>query len=213
MSVKKAYSIKNVINTRFKTIEVEGQWKAAIGTPELSGSWFIYGAPKNGKTSFAMKLAKYLTQYKRVAYNSVEEGLSLSIQNAMKRENMLEVGGKMILLEKEDTEAMIKRLSHKKSPDIIFLDSVQFAELTFADYKKIKTIFKDKLFIYISHVEGRVPEGRVARRIWRDANIAIRVEGFCAFPVGRFGGGKPIIISKEKAEEYWGVKLENLMNK
>jgi len=73
-------------------------------------------------------------------------------------------------------------------------------------------MFNDKLFIYISHIEGRVPEGRVARRIWRDANIAIRVEGFCVFPIGRFGGGKPIVISKEKASEYWGAEFNDIIN-
>ena len=62
-----------------------------------------------------------------------------------------------------------------------------------------------KQFIYVSHVDGKKPEGNVAKRIWRDANVAWRVEGFKAFPVGRYGGGEPIIVAEELAEEYWGI--------
>jgi hypothetical protein len=85
------------------------------------------------------------------------------------------------------------------------IDTVQFAELTFSEYKKIKLMYPDKLFIYVSHTEGKMPEGKVARKILKDASVAIRVEGFKGFPVSRYGGGKTIIINEERADEYWGL--------
>jgi hypothetical protein len=202
--MKRAYSVHNVIDAKFRTLELDGEWKDAIGSPELTGSWFVYGPPKNGKTSFAMLLAKYLTRFRRVAYNSVEEGLSLSIKMAMKRVSMLEVGGRLVLV-KKDTKDLIKYLNQHKSPDIIVVDSVQFLELRFEEYKQLKSMFPNKLFIYISHVEGRLPEGLTARKMWRDANVVFRIEGFKAFPVSRYGGGEPIVISEEKSVEYWGI--------
>lgn len=206
--LKRAYSVTNVIDAKFKTLEFTGKWKDAVGEPELTGSWFIYGPPKNGKTSFAMHLAKYLTNFKRVAYNSVEEGLSLTIQMAMQRVNMEEVGTRLILVEHEGVPELMKRLRKHKSPDIVIIDSVQFLELRFSDYKRIKAAFPNKLFIYISHVDGKQPEGQTARRIWRDSNVVFRVEGFKAFPVGRYGGGEPLVVSQNKADEYWGLLQE-----
>ena len=53
---------------------------------------------------------------------------------------------------------------------------------------------------------GNLPEGRVARKIWRDADVYIRVEGFRGFPVGRFGGERPIDVYPERAAVYWGMQ-------
>jgi hypothetical protein len=198
----RAYSVQNVLDAKFKTLDFDGVWKDAIGCPELTGGWMIYGPPKHGKTTFAMMLAKYMTNFGRVFYNSIEEGLSLSIKLAYRRVGMNEVSGK-IILEKESVSDLVARLKKNKSPRIIFLDSIQFAELKFSEYKDLKNAFPDKLFIYISHIEGKQPEGATARRIWRDSNVSIRVEGFRAFPIGRYGGGRYINISEEKATEYW----------
>jgi hypothetical protein len=201
--MNRSYSVHNVFDAKFRTLELDGEWKEAIGSPELSGSWFVYGPPKNGKTSFAMKLAKYLTRFRRVAYNSIEEGLSLSIKMAMKRVNMLEVGRRLVLIKKDFSE-LIAYLKQHKSPDIIVIDSVQFLELKFEEYKQLKTMFPSKLFIYISHVEGRLPDGMTARKIWRDANVVFQVEGFKGFPVSRYGGGEPVVIGVDSSAEYWG---------
>lgn len=206
--MRRAYSVQNVLDAKFNTLPFEGKWLDAVGRPELTGTMIIYGDTKNGKTTFALQFAKYLTNFARVAYNSVEEGLSLSLRLAMERTGMDEVGTKLILLEKEDVPQMIKRLQKPKSPDVIFIDSVQFLEMRFAQYKKLKDMFPSKLFVYISHVEGSKPEGSVAKRIWRDANVSFKIEGYRASPVGRYGGGAYIDIWKEGAEKYWG--LENL---
>lgn len=200
-----AYSVQKVITKEFNVLPFDGIWRDAVGCPELTGSWFIYGDPKNGKTSFAMMLAKYLSTWCRVAYDSIEEGISLSIQEAMNRVSMMEVSRRVILLDKEDVTDLVARLDRHKSPSVVIIDSIQFLELKFNEYKRLKESYPDKLFIYISHVDGKQPDGQVAKRIWRDANIVFRIEGFKAFPVGRYGGGKPITISNEKANDYWNT--------
>ena len=116
--MKRAYSVKNVMDAKFRTLPFDGEWLSAVGTPELTGSWMIYGAPKNGKTTFAMMLAKYLTRFGRVAYDSVEEGLSQTIKMAMERVGMEEVGHRLILLDKEGVDELAERLARRKSPGI-----------------------------------------------------------------------------------------------
>jgi len=209
--MRRAYSVANVTDAKFNTKKLDGEWDEAIGSPELSGTWFIYGPPKNGKTSFAMKLVKYLTNFKRAAYNPVEEGLSRTIQMAMDRVNMDEVGNKLILLDKENVQELIERLDRHKSPDIIVNDSIQFMELKFSEYKLLKERYPKKLFIYISHVEGSVPDGNTAKRIWRDANVIFRIEGFTAFVTSRYGGEGNIIISEERAKAHWGLKYDKMI--
>ena len=204
--MKRAYSVKNVMDAKFRTLPFDGEWLSAVGTPELTGSWMIYGAPKNGKTTFAMMLAKYLTRFGRVAYDSVEEGLSQTIKMAMERVGMEEVGHRLILLDKEGVDELAERLARRKSPGIVVIDSVQFLGLNFSQYKRLKEQFPDKLFVYISHVDGRKPEGSTAQSIWRDANVYFNVEGYRVFPVGRYGGGKYIDVWPEQAAEYWGFE-------
>ena len=80
----RAASLDQVLRTRFKVLPFEGEWKDAIGCPELTGSWIIWGNSGNGKTRFALQLCKYLCQFGRVAYDSLEEGVSVSLVKAIK---------------------------------------------------------------------------------------------------------------------------------
>ena len=56
----RAASLDQVLRTRFKVLPFEGEWKDAIGCPELTGSWIVWGNSGNGKTRFALQLCKYL---------------------------------------------------------------------------------------------------------------------------------------------------------
>lgn len=204
--MKRAYSVSNVLSSRFRLLPFDGKWLDAVGSPELTGTWMIYGAPKNGKTSFAMMLARYLAKFGRVAYNTVEEGLSQTIKATMERAGLEDVQGRFILLDKENVADMKERLGKHKSPDIVFIDSTQFIDMKFSEYKELKALFPRKLFIYVSHINCGQPDGRVAKRIWRDSNVYFRIEGFRAFPVSRYGGGNHIDVWPARAAEYWGLE-------
>lgn len=181
----------------------EGKWQELIGDPEIKGGWLIYGPSGNGKTRFAMQLCKYLSKFERVAYDSLEEGLSKSVQMAFRAVNMYEVKSRVFLLDAEPMDELIIRLKKHKSPNIVVIDSLQYSGMTYNDYKTLRSLFPQKLFILISHAEGKNPAGRVAKSIKYDAFVKIWVEGYRAFAVSRYGGGEPYTIWDEGADEYW----------
>ena len=196
----------NMINMSIEGLPFEDSWEASLGHPFLTGSWIIWGAPGNGKSRFAIQLSKYLTQFGRVAYNSLEEGIGLSLQRAFKAENMQEVDGRMIILDKLRYNDLMALLEKRRSPDIIIIDSLQYMGLNYSQYTKLIEKFKNKLFILVSHSDGKRPEGRIAKQIHFDSFIKIWVEGYKAFPMSRYGGGAPYMIWEEGAEKYWKGK-------
>ncbi|MDR1879064.1 MAG: helicase RepA family protein [Bacteroidales bacterium] len=199
----RALTVQNVLNTKLRTAEFEGVWKEAFGCPELKGTWIVYGETKNGKTDFTMKLAKYLTRFGKVLYNAVEEGRSISFQEAIKRNNLIEVNRKMLICDNEPIEELIERLKKQRSPKIIIIDTLQFWGLQYKEYLFMRSAFKNKLFIYVSHVEGKHPKGNIAKDIMKLSNVICRVEGFRMFPVSRYGGGQHMDLNDELTKKNW----------
>lgn len=213
----RAISNQNVLAARFETVEFAGEWLASFGRPELRGTWIIWGGSGSGKTTFTLMLCKYLANFGRVAYNSLEQGLSLSLQKAWERVGMGEAGNSVILLNKEELPELRARLNKRKSPEIIIIDSVQYLDgFNWASFKKLKREYPDKLFIFISQADraGKDPDGKLAGKIRYDAEIKIKVEGFKAFVTTRYEdaergeGGADFIIWEQGAAEYWAEQLK-----
>jgi len=202
----RAYSVSEMLKLRKITIPFKGDWYKAFSTPERTGIWFVWGNSGNGKSSFVMQLCKELAQYGKVAYNSLEEGSSLSVQNALTRVNMQEVNRRFLLLDCEPIEVLSTRLLKKKSPDFVVIDSFQYSMLTYKAYIKLKELHKNKLLIFVSHADGKQPSGRAAKSVMYDAALKIYVEGYKAVSKGRYIGpnGGMYVIWHEGVEQYWG---------
>lgn len=201
--MSRAFSPNEVLSRRFKLAEFEGDWLSLVGKPELSGAWLIWGSSANGKTRFSLQLAKYMSKFGRVAYNSLEEGISESLKQAIKDSEFK--GSNVIFLDKETLPTLLERLAKHKSPRIVIIDSLQYTGMTYKDYKKLKEQFPSKLFIFISHASGKEPKGRTAESIRYDVSVKIRIEGFKAFADSRYLKIKsePYTIWHEGAEKYW----------
>lgn len=205
--IRSAKSVQDVISKRYKALPFTGDFARAIGTPELTGAWIIWGNSGNGKTRFTLQLAKYLTAFAKVAYNSLEEGMSLSFKNALVDVGMMECSRRFVLLDKESIDDLKVRLARQKSPDVIIIDSLQYTFLTVKEYKSLIDTFRNKLFIFISHAEGKNPEGTLAKKVRYDAFVKIWVEGFSAKAQSRYGGGEEYVIWPEGYERYWGENI------
>jgi ATPase family associated with various cellular activities (AAA). len=211
----RAISNKNIEAAVFESANFEGDWLASFGRPELRGSWIVYGGSGAGKTTFMLQLAKYLClQDKRVAYDSLEQGLSLSFKTAWERCEMIEVGSKFILTEKEGVKEIWDRLAKRRSQDVMIIDSIHYLlGFKMADYMKLVKNFPNKLFIFVAHEKNRQPQGSVAQYIRYNSDVKIRVEGYKAFITTRYEdtargeGGKDFVIWRKGADRYWNENL------
>lgn len=203
--MKRAYSPTEVQQMNIPCFPFEGEWEAAFGRPGRTGTWIIWGESGNGKSAFVMKLAKYLCRWCTVAYDSLEEGTGLSFQNTLNRERMDEVNRRFKILDGEPVDDLSERLSKRRSPDAVIIDSFQYTGLTYASYKALKEKHRNKLLIFVSHCEGQNPEGRAAKKVAYDADMKIFIKGFRAMCKGRFKAeeGSYFTIWEEGAAQYW----------
>lgn len=206
---RNAKGVRELLNTKYEMLGFEKEWYDAFGTPERRGVWIIWGNSANGKTSFAMQLCKYLCKFGRVAYDSLEEGASLTMRNTIIRHGMMDVNRRFLLLDSENMDELSIRLKRQKSPDFVVIDSFQYTQMTYKQYIAFKEMHKNKLLIFISHADGMYPNGRAAKSVMYDATLKIYIEGFRAFSKGRFIGPKGYFdIWPERAEIYWARKNE-----
>lgn len=200
-----AKGVREMLSMKYDTFDFRGEWYEAFGMPEKRGVWFVWGNSGNGKTSFVMQLCKYLCRFGRVAYNSLEEGVSLTMQNCLRRFGMMDVNRRFVLLDAESMERLEERMNRQKSPDFVVIDSFQYTMMTFKQYIEFRERHKNKLLIFISHADGRLPSGRSAKSVMYNADLKIYVEGYRAFSKGRYIGPKIYFdIWPEEAERYWG---------
>lgn len=185
---RNAKGVRELLSMKFETLAFEGTWYDAFGTPERRGVWMVWGNTGNGKTSFVMQLCKELCRFGRVAYDSLEEGACLTMQNTLKRFNMQEVNRRFLLLDAEPLDQLSLRLKRQKAPDFVVIDSFQYTQMTYAQYIRFKEQHRNKLLIFISHASGKNPDGRSAKKVVFDASLKIYVEGYRAFSKGRFIG-------------------------
>ena len=203
--LRRALSVSDVLRLKRKTYAFEGAWAEAFGQPEQNGVWFVWGGSGNGKTSFVLQLCKELSRFGRVAYDSLEEGASLTMQNAFVKMGMQDVARRFVLLDREGMELLDARLGKRKSPDIVVIDSFQYTGMTFRDYQAFKERHADKLLIFISQADGSKPAGRTAVSVMYDAALKIFVSGYRAISKGRYFGTKGYYtIWEERARLVYG---------
>lgn len=204
--IKRGYTVSNILTKKFNPLEFQGEWKESLGTPDKAFSAIIWGGSSHGKTEFTVQLAKYLCNFGRVAYNSLEQGLSATMQAAIERNYMASVASQFMLLDREPYEMTMKRFKRHKSPDFLIIDSVQYLQIRKPQYIALKELFqaKKKGLILVSQAKGKEPKGQLADDIRYDVDLKLWVEGFRMFPEGRLnGGGEPYTIWPERAAKYW----------
>ncbi len=195
--VPRAYSWEDIQNRNFRTLPFEGEFLEHIGEPELSGSWITWGCSGNGKTAYVLKVAKYLTQFTRVHYNTLEEGMRRSFKLALERTNIKSVPKGKFAFYADSYDQLVKRLEMRRSANFIIIDSSQyfFRGMNIKHYFELINKFPTKLFFFVSHAQGNEPKGKLADDIRYHSDVKIHVKDFVAeVQASRFGGTKPFTI-------------------
>jgi KaiC/GvpD/RAD55 family RecA-like ATPase len=213
----KKLGIKQMMQKTFTIIQgLPSALTEALGELEDCFDMIVYGKSGNGKTSFVIQIIKALVQFGKlgkILYITYEEGHGKTLQDLIKRFGLDELGNNIEFLDHATFDELFALLSKRKSHKIVVIDSIQYAAFTLDQCKKLKEAFikgrKKKIIIYISHCDGSLPKGAVAKSIEYDANIKVLVEKNIAFVKSRFGGNKNYVVWEEGAKKKWGLKLFN----
>lgn len=207
----KIIGVKQLLQKKYKLVEgLPQEWADCLGQLEESFTMIIWGNSGQGKSNFVYQLLRVLSSIYSTLYVALEESHSLTTQNLVNRHDLAPLTGKIKWANHETNfEALVAHLSKKKKEKIIVIDSVQYMDIDYKRYKLLKEKFPKKTFIFISHAKGKNPDGRTATSIRYDAGIKVRVEGYMAFVVSRYGGNKNYVIWEQGAVKYWGRKKFN----
>lgn len=211
--LNRALSVSDVYMLERATYRLSERWHEAFGEIDRTGVWLIWGKSGSGKTSFVLELCKELARFGRVAYDSLEEGDSLTMKNAFIRAGMMDVARRVVLLNRESMADLHERLSRPKSPDIVVIDSFQYTRMRYAEYQRFKEAHADKLIIFVSHATGDKPKGQAADAVMYDATQKILVKGYVAISKGRFKPGGRYVIWDEGARRVWGEEMESELDR
>ncbi len=205
--MSRTLSAKQVLTIRHKTISLGGIWNECIGEISETGVVFFWGNSGNGKTSAVLLFCKALCEYGKVLYLSKEEGTDLTMQNAIRRFGLADCGCRFQIDGDMSIEELDERLSKPRSPKFVVIDSFQYIQMSYKEYIEFKERHRNKMLIFVSHADGKRPEGRPATSVMYDASLKIWVEGYKAFSKGRFiGKTGECTIYEAGAAKYWEGK-------
>lgn len=123
---KRSIGVCEFLAKKFEEIEFEGKWADSFGLPE-----------------------KNFSMFRRVYYNSFEQGVSKSLQDALKRNNMEDAKGRIVFGNMDTLQEMYEKLSVRNSPQVVFIDSRDYMEMTRIQFAKLKDKFPHKAFIIV----------------------------------------------------------------
>jgi hypothetical protein len=197
----RTFGVSHIMNKNYHTLDFTGVWKDSFGLPSDPFHMLVFGHPKNGKTTFMMRFAKYLaTHHGKVFYSSIEEGDTKTTQDAFIREKMDEIpDGKFMLGDQFFFTDLVEYLKGANRGKFVFIDSRDYMKLTAQQYIKLITLFPNKSFIIICWEAAGKPAGKFAKDIEYMVDVVVHVNDFKAKCRGRFGGNKDFVILNKKA--------------
>lgn len=197
MAKTKNYGVRDILDWKFELIPLSQEWIDHLGELTEGFRILIEGNPKNGKTEYMVKFIKELAvNHGKVNLNSTEQGKSSSLRKALLRNKIQELpAGKFMLCDKSQRsfDVWFKKLQSPNSGKTIVLDSADYMNLTFAQYKQLIERFPNKNIIIVCWKINPI-----IKSLMHTMDAIIEVKDFVAKPISREGGYKNFIIWDRK---------------
>jgi len=194
----KALGIDQFHKKKYKWLGFEGVWLKFMGKLTMFFVGIVFGLSGSGKTEFCIRLAKYLCKFGKVAWLSYEQGHDEDFQTATIRNRMEEQKGIFITidpLDKRNTKLTLfqeldEYLGKRSTPPFVFIDSLDYLQLTLDEYFYLKEKYgRKKGIIFLAHEKNGLPESKLAQKVMYDGKFAVRVYKRTARAVkNRLGG-------------------------
>lgn len=170
-------------NYQYDMYPFTGEWEALMGRPSIPFACMVYGKPKNGKSIFSIQFAKYLSEnFGTVLYVAAEEGFSYTLQKKLTEFGMhnqnLHFGNY------RDIEPLRQALNGQKF-DFVFLDSVNYMNLTPEQIEELKAENPETSFITINQATKN-GGARGSLVMEHNCDVIIEVIQGVAYHRGRF---------------------------
>lgn len=204
----KGVSIDRLKKMTFHNYNFEGSWKDSFGNPPIDAQWMIYGESGNGKTEFCVQLAEYYTNFGRVAYISLEQGVGSTIQQPFSRyefKNQYDCKLYRRSNRKLSSYEEVKEFVEKTNFRIIIIDSLDYMKAKAIDYIELSEIAKrrKRTLINVAWGKGEKPKSSAGEDIEFMVDEKLHVKKYAIpEPKSRCGGNMPFVIWEEKAKEY-----------
>lgn len=215
MATKRALTVRNVFDARNESMPLDGVWVSAFGKQDFGGAWLIYGREKNGKTTFALMFARYLSQKESVLYISAEENPGTSnFQRAMARAGITVSDRNLRFLPYMGFDDIAKTLRKRRAPRIVFLDNLtKYRRKVRPDrLTDLLDEFPKTTFVFLGHEDPKdgEPLGALSFECKLFGAMIIRVEGLVARVMGRGDADGELVIDAERASLYYQNRLESV---
>jgi DNA replication protein DnaC len=192
------------------------EMKESLGEIENGFDIFIFGGSGDGKSSFTAKLLQELSPLGKKLHLVYEEGHSKSVRLNLQRSGITDLP-EYEIMDNCNYDDLVYLLERKKSAKIIIIDSFQYARFTKLQWLELKAKYvkgrKKKVFIVISHADGKSPRGSVAVDAMYDAQVKVFIKGKIAFVKSRYEGKRNYVIWEEGAKAYWGKQYKRMLTK
>lgn len=182
--------VSALLSKNYEVYELPADWEAALGRIGKPFRWLVFGKPKNGKTSLLLQFSRMMGILgHKVYYNSVEEGASRTMQEAVVRAELKDVPqGKFMLGDRDTYPEMIDKIK-KMRPKVVIIDSRDYIKLSTEQYKKLIKLYPRISFVIVCWEQAGKPLGKYAKDMEFMVDMVTHVSKFKAHTNGRYGAG------------------------
>lgn len=213
----RALTARDIYEAKNEVIPLDGEWARAIGQPEYGEGWIVYGKEKNGKTTFALMLARYLSGVTDgVLYVSAEEQPTKNtFKAAMQRAGITVTDNIHFVPYKSFAELKVIQ-KKRRARRVVIVDnlSVYNKKVRPDGLLDLMNEFPRVTFIFLAHEDNDgEPLWALAKTCKLYASVIVNVRGLVASVFGRGGcpGGK-LVIDDGKASLCYRENMEEENN-